>query len=453
MAEMLENASKITVRGIEKYAGSYRNNPVALAATLALSKHSLSDISYDAIKAGSMNYTFSNEIQTMPVANQERSGRCWIFAGLNFLREIIGNRLNLEEFELSQSYVAFWDKFEKINFFLESVTDMLDEDVDDRTLVWVLQTGIQDGGQWDMLANVIKKYGLVPKDAMPETFATSNTNNMNGFINTKLREYCARLRQIHGRGGSASELSAYKEDALNEMFAFLCMNMGCPPAEFDFEAVDKDKKYICDRGLTPLAFFDKYIGPVIDDYVSVINAPTPAKPFDKTYTIRYLGNVVEGARIKYLNVRLPEFKALARKQMLNGELIWFGSDCGRFGEKKTGIWDSGLYDYARSTGIGTYLTKGETLDYRESAMNHAMLFTAANFIDANTVNRWKIENSWGDTHGKKGYFVCSDRWFDEYVYQLVINKKYLGEQMLEALKQEPIELNPWDPMGSLAVLG
>ena len=450
MAKMLENAACITPQDIGTYAGNYENNPVARAATLALSRHSLTDISYDAIKAGGMNYIFSNEIQTMPVTNQMSSGRCWIFAGLNLLREIVGKKYNLEEFELSQSYVAFWDKFEKINFFLESVSGMLDADADDRTLVWLLQCGINDGGQWDMLVNVIKKYGLVPKDAMPETFATSNTGNMNGFINKKLREYSAGMRKIRAGGGSESDLRIYKKDALDEMFTFLCMNMGKPPVQFDFEAVDKDKKFICDRGMSPVSFYNKYIGSEIDDYVSVINAPTPGKPYDRTYTVRYLGNVTEGARIIYLNVRLPDFKALARKQMLAGELIWFGSDCGRFGDRKTGVWDNGLYDYERVTGIGANLTKGEALDYRESAMNHAMLFTAANFLDDNTVNRWKIENSWGDSHGKKGYFVCSDQWFDEFVYQLVINKKYLSDKMLEDLIQEPIELNPWDPMGSLA---
>jgi bleomycin hydrolase len=329
---------------------------------------------------------------------------------------------------------------------------MTDADADDRTLVWLLQNGIADGGQWDMLVNVIKKYGLVPKNAMPETFATSNTGVMNGFINKKLREYCANIRKITAGGGSADDIAGYKKSALNEMYSFLCMNMGAPPAEFDFEVTDKDKKFIRERGMTPLSFFEKYIGDIIDGYASIINAPTPGKPFDRTYTVRYLGNVAEGAPIKYLNVRLAEFKELARKQMLAGELIWFGSDCGRFGDRETGIWDSGLYDIERATGIGCRLTKGETLDYRESAMNHAMLFTAANFLDDGAVNRWKIENSWGDSPGKKGYFVCSDQWFDEYVYQLVINKMYLDAQTLDALEQEPIELNPWDPMGSLALL-
>jgi bleomycin hydrolase len=276
---------------------------------------------------------------------------------------------------------------------------------------------------------------------------------MNNFISAKLREYTAELRKMSAEGASEEALNGYKDAALSQMFGFLCMNMGCPPETFDFEAVDKKKKFVCDRGLTPKSFFDKYIGSYIDDYVSVINAPTPGKPFDKTYTVRYLGNVVEGASIKYLNVNLKDFKELARKQMLAGELIWFGSDCGKCGDNKTGIWDCDLYDYARSTGIPINLDKSQMLDYRQSAMNHAMVLTGANFIDDSTVTRWKIENSWGDKDANKGYFVCSDRWFDAYVYQLVINKKYLSAQMLEALKAEPITLQPWDPMGTLAICG
>lgn len=452
MQEALMNSLPLDPPRLAKFSDAYMNNGVAQSAGLAMSKHSLSDISFDAIKAGGVTHVFSNTIETMPVTNQKSSGRCWIFAGLNLFRETIGKKHNLDNFELSQNYVAFWDKFEKINFFLESVSGMPDCDIDDRTLVYLLQTGINDGGQWDMLVNVVKKYGLVTKAAMQETYASSNSGVMNGFINSKLREYCSGLRKL-GKKGSAKSIREYKDAALSEMYAFLCMSMGRPPERFDFEAVDKDKNFICERDLTPLSFYEKYIGGSLDEYVSVIHAPSASKPFYKTYTVKYLGNVAEGARILYLNIDLPEFKELARKQMLDGELIWFGSDCGKYGERESGVWDDGLYDYKRSTGITLNLTKGEKLDYRESAMSHAMVLTGANFTGSGSVNRWKIENSWGDANGQKGYFICSDSWFDEYVYQLVINKKYLSAKMLKTLEKAPVELNPWDPMGSLAVCG
>lgn len=391
------------------------------------------------------SFYFSNEIKTLPVANQKRSGRCWIFAGLNVLREVLAAKYELSNFELSQNYVAFWDKFEKINYFIESIDDFLDVDYDDRTLQHILKTGIQDGGQWDMFVSLVLKYGVVPQADMPETNVSSNTGFMNGVINLKLRKYVAEARKHKNEKEKVNEL---KKELLEELYIFLTTCFGVPPKEFDFEYKAKDKVSVI-KGLTPQSFYYEHIGDILNDYVSVINAPTFDKPFLKTYTVAYLGNVVGGKDIKYLNLEMNRLKELTINQLKNNEVVWFGCDVSRFGDRVGGIWDDELFDYDKMLEMNLQMSKNDQLIYSQSAMNHAMVLTGVH-LDDNVSKRFKIQNSWGKENGKEGYYVASDSFFEQYVYQAIINIKYLTEEELKAWKQAPIILKPWDPMGSLA---
>ena len=236
---------------------------------------------------------------------------------------------------------------------------------------------------------------------------------------------------------------------VTEFYRILTLFLGIPPTSFDFEVVDKDKKFHREMNCTPTSFYDKYVGMDLSNYISVINAPTENKPYNRTFTVQYLGNVEGGDPVKYLNLDIATLKELAIKQMKDGEPVWFGSDVGQKMKREKGILDENIYDYEQVLGMAFKLDKGGRLDYGESLMTHAMVFAGVNLID-NKANRWKVENSWGDKTGKKGYYVMSDEWFDQYVYQIVIDKKYLSKEQLEAWKTEPIELKPWDPMGSLA---
>lgn len=391
-------------------------------------------------------FKFSHEIKTLPVANQKQSGRCWIFAGLNVIREEVAKTYDLKSFELSQNYTAFWDKFEKINYFLQSMDDFLDVDSDDRTLKHLLQTGIQDGGQWDMFVALVEKYGVVPKEAMEETKASSSTRFMNRLINIKLRQYAAVVRKLY-QAGKADEIAGVKANYLDDFYTFLVTCFGIPPQKFDFEYVSKDKYHVI-KDLTPQAFYEEIYGDKIEDYVSVINSPTIDKPFMKTYTVAYLGNVIGGHDIKYINLEMSRLKALVIKQLQDGEVVWFGSDVGRFGDRKKGVWDDGAYDFDL-LGLNFDMSKADQLDYAQSLMTHAMVITGVHLDDHKPV-RWKIENSWGDTTGNKGYYLASDSWFDQYVYQAVVNKKYLSKEESAAWEEEPKVLKPWDPMGALA---
>ena len=445
----MQNAKAVELQQLETFQQKYEGDALQKAMRHALNKNAISAIANVETAYPKNKFHFSIDIPTMKVANQQASGRCWLFAGLNVLREIVAKKCHMEQFELSQNYAAFYDKFEKINYFLESVIDLKDRPTDDRTLNWVLKTGVQDGGQWDMLVSVIKKYGVVPQSAMDETYQSSHTRDMNGLINTKLRQYACKIQKMYQEGKTDAEIHVAKDEMLETMYGFLCSCFGVPPKTFDFEYVDDKKNYHVEKNMTPQSFYEKYVGNVLDDYVSIINAPTKDKPFHEVFTVKYLGNVVGGTPIRYLNLEINEFKQAVLAQLKEGEIVWFGSDCGKFSNRETGIWDDQAFDYETAFGMDFEMTKEEMLDYGHSAMNHAMVITGVN-LDNDAPTKWKIENSWGEGAGNKGYFLMSDSWFDRFVYQAVVNKKYLKDEWIQKLEGDPIELNPWDPMGSLA---
>ncbi len=446
----MKQAVPILQDRVSTYAENFKANPVLKAMSHALTDNGIETIASVHSARSQEVFHFSINAKTLPVANQMASGRCWIFAGLNVLREKVAAKYDLDSFELSQNYTAFWDKFEKINWILEAVIELRDRPTDDRVMTWLLQTGVQDGGQWDMLVNVIEKYGVVPQSAMPETYQSSHTGRMNHLINRRLSIYASEIQRAYKSGASLEELHDRKDSMLNEMYGFLCTNFGMPPQNFDFEYTNKDGEYGIVKGLTPLSFLHDIIDVDLGEYASLINAPTFNKPFHKTYTVDYLGNVVGGKDIHYLNLEMDRVKELIIEQLKSGELVWFGSDVGYDGTRKSGIWDDKAFDFESAFGMNFNLTKEDGLLYWRSAMNHAMVITGVNLDENGRPNRWKIENSWGDENGQKGYYLMSDSWFDHYVYQAVIHKKFLSDTEKEELLQEPVHLDPWDPMGALA---
>ena len=394
--------------------------------------------------------SFSLQLPAGKITSQKRSGRCWLFAASNVLRMQVIKGLNLnDDFELSQPYLFFWDKLEKANYFLENILSTIQEAQGSRILDWLLAAPFGDGGQWDMIVGIVKKYGMVPKTAMPETAVTVETTKMNKLLTLKVREYASVLRKAKADGETMDMLSAKKDGMLQEIFNMLCICLGTPPTTFDFEIRTKDNQFIQDRGLTPLAFYEKYVKVDLSDYVSLINSPTATKPFYRTYTVAHLGSVIEASPVRYLNIPIEEFKAAALKQLQDGQPVWFGCDVGQMLDRDNGLMALDTYDYETLMGTSFPMDKATRLDYGESLMTHAMVLTGVNLVEG-TPNRWKVENSWSEESGIKGWYRMSDTWFDEYMYQVVIQKKYLTKEQLDALALEPIVLNPWDPMGSLA---
>lgn len=395
---------------------------------------------------------FSLDLTKDPVSDQKSSGRCWMFAALNTFRHKLTATHKLEDFELSQAHTFFWDKYEKANWFLENIIATADQNLTSRKVRFLLDTPQQDGGQWDMVVALFEKYGVVPKSVYPESVSSSSSRELNQYLNKLLRQNAQVLRDLFSNGASKQTLQAQKETFLQEIFNFLAVNLGLPPRSFDFAYRDRDNVFHKEKGLTPQTFYQKYVDIRLEDYVSIINAPTADKPYSRSYTVELLGNVVGSRPVRYLNLDMERFKDLAIAQMQAGETVWFGCDVGQFSDRKSGVMAVNTYDFDSSLDLTFSQDKAGRLDYSESLMTHAMVLTGVDLDDSGQPLKWKVENSWGDKVGSKGYFVASDAWMDEYTYQIVVHKNLLTAEELAAYESEPIVLAPWDPMGALADL-
>jgi len=435
----------------DKLYAAYEANPKFAAMENAISHNGLLSSLEKRSAAVENTPIFSLDLTKDKVSDQKASGRCWMFAALNTFRHKMIAGFQLEDFELSQAHTFFWDKYEKSNWFLEQVLATADQELTSRKVKFLLDTPQQDGGQWDMVVSLFEKYGVVPKSVYPESISSSNSRELNQILNKLLRQDAQILRELVVEGANSAELQAKKEELLQEVFNFLAMNLGLPPRQFDFSYRDKDNNFHSESGLTPQVFFKKYVDLKLDDYVSIINAPTADKPYGQSYTVEMLGNVVGSKPVRYLNVEMDRLKELAIAQMRAGETVWFGSDVGQSSNRKAGIMADGMYDFTSSMDIQLTQDKAGRLDYSESLMTHAMVLTGVDLDENGKAKKWKVENSWGEKVGNKGYFVASDSWMDEYTYQIVVRKEFLTEAELAAYEAEPIVLAPWDPMGALAL--
>lgn len=437
---------EITKKELEELSKNYESNKHNDVIRHALSKTDIETLAYVSEANDNVKDYFNVEVKTMDVCNQKQSGRCWLFASLNLLREIVAKKLNLKSFELSQNYLSFYDKLEKCNFVMNVLIDLKDKKIGDRELDFILGTPVGDGGQYDMFVSLIRKYGVMPKENFYETNQSNKTLMSDKLINATLRQFAT---EIHNK--SEKECLKIRETYLQKFYTLLCNLFGVPCKSFRHTYKKEDGSVVVDEETTPLEFANKY---GLIDYVnsmqSVVNAPTEDKPYNKTYTVKYLGNVVNGKVVTHLNVEMSRMKEMIIKSLKNNEIVWFGSDVSHYGERTEGIWDDNLFDYRSLLGVDFEMSKEDALNFRESVMNHAMVITGVMLDENEKPIRWKIENSWGEDRGRKGYYVMSDSFFNMYVYQAVLNKKYLNDVETKALEKEPIELSPWDPLGTLA---
>jgi bleomycin hydrolase len=424
-------------------------NPANRVAQNAVVRTPIEDVALNHGIVTSMDHTFSHHLDDWSATSQKQTGRCWMFAGLNLFRPGAMHKMNVKEFEFSQNFTMFWDKLERANYFFEAIIETAERPLSDRTVGFLLESPVEDGGQWNMFVNLIKKHGVVPKALMPETHSSSNTRTMNGLLRAKLREGAKTLRDEQAAGATLSALRATKEGLLRVIHRMLCVHLGTPPARFTWQWQDKDRAFHRDEATTPQEFAAKYITVPIDDYVCLVHDPRSTSPFGKTFTVEYLGNIVGGAIVKYLNVEIDVMKSIAQRTIVAGEPVWFGCDVGKQMQRDLGLWDRDLFDYGALYGTEFALDKAARLDYHQTLMTHAMLFTGVDVLDGRT-RRWRVENSWGEENGQKGFFIMNDNWFDEYTFEIAARRDYLPADLQAALDLDPMVLPAWDPMGALA---
>ena len=438
----------VTKAQIEEFRKSFDSDPSATVAQNAVSNADLSTLALRRDLVQDMDFSFSTKLDDWNATNQRRSGRCWLFATLNLFRVGAMKKMNLKKFEFSQAHIHFWDKLERANHFLEAILETSDRPADDRTIHFLLSDPIGDGGQWNMATNLIRKHGLVPMSAYPESHSSSNTRSMNTVLKDILRTSASEIRKILDDGGSNNEARRHKEGRMKEIWRVLCIHLGTPPEKFDWQWRDKDNEFHRKGTMTPLEFVDEYVEVDWEEYICIVN--DPRNEYYRTYTVDFLQNVAGGPPVVYLNVPSNEMKDITQRLLENGTPVWMGCDVGKNMARKRGLWDAELYDLKGLYGIQFGMEKADRLRFGQTMMTHAMLFTGVDVVDGKP-RRWRVENSWGsEDSGEKGFYTMNDNWYDEHMFEIAAPKDYLTDEMKSGLKGDPIVLPAWDPMGSLA---
>jgi bleomycin hydrolase len=437
----------LSTADLELLRKDFSASPTYRLAQNAVTRVSIDDVAINRQVINTTDTSMSTLLDDWKVTNQQRSGRCWMFAGLNLLRVGAMRTMGLKDFEFSQNFVMFWDKIERANYFLEAIIETADRDLDDRTVAFLLEAVAGDGGQWNMFVAVVNKHGLVPKTAMPETQSSSDTGRMNASLRYLLRQGARSVRAATARSADAAR--AEKAEVLRTVYRVLSIHLGTPPERVDWQWADKDRAFHRDGVLTPQEFAAKYVELPINDYVCLVHDPRPSSPVGRTFTVEYLGNVLGAPPVIYLNVGMSLIKDIAARALQSGEPVWFGCDVGKMMSSEYGVWDATLYDFPSVYDTTFTLDKADRLGYHETKMTHAMLFTGVDVLGG-VPRRWRVENSWGPDRGKDGFYTMNDSWFDEYVFEIAARRDALPEELRQAVDTEPIVLPAWDPMGSLA---
>ncbi len=409
----------------------------------AISNNEIKKLAYNRKNINANDTYFSNRIKSKGITDQKSSGRCWLFCSLNVIRSKVITKNNLGEFQFSQNYAFFWDQLEKANLFLQSIIENKDKPLEDKKVEWLFKNPIGDGGQWTGLVNISQKYGLVPSDVMPETKNSENTNVMSSVLATKLREDGLKLRELSAKGAKADAIQKQKTEMLGEIYKILVYCLGEPPAEFNWRYKDASGKLSESKKYTPISFFNEFVNINLGDYVMLMN--DPSREFYKLYEVEYDRHTFDGNNWKYINLPIDDIKEISKKSILDSNALYFSCDVGKqlFSEK--GILDVNNYDYENLFGVKFGMDKKQRIQTYESGSSHGMTLIGVDLDKENKPIKWLLENSWGNA-GFEGHLIMTDKWFEEYMFRLVVNKKYVSTEVLKILEQKAILLPPWDPM-------
>jgi bleomycin hydrolase len=438
-----QTQGSITEKDIIKIKSSFSNTGQWKALSNAISNNDIQKLALNRENLKAIDKHFSHKVETSGITNQKSTGRCWLFTGLNVLKPHVLKNLNVAEFEFSHNYNFFWDQFEKANLFYEGIIETSDKPMNDRKVEWLFKNSIGDGGQWTGVVNIIEKYGVVPKEIMPESQNSENTRWISRLIRRKLKEDGLTLRKMHADGKKINEIREKKMDMLTEVYRMLAVAMGEPPSEFQWRYKDKTGKLSDMKTYTPKSFYNEVVKVNLRDYIMFMN--DPSREYGKLYEIDYDRHMKEGDNWKYINLENEKIKQFALASIKDNEAMYFSCDVGKQLNKDIGTLDVDNFNYGELFGVNFGMDKKERIQTFESGSSHGMTLMAVDVNAEGKIKKWLLENSWGPV-GHNGYLIMTDEWFDEYMFRLVIHKKYISDDVLKILEQKPILLPPWDPM-------
>jgi len=438
-------AQDLTKSDFDQLKSGFKKDAYTKAMQNALSSNDITKLAWNRDNVGTTDQLFTYRVDVSGITDQKSSGRCWMFSSLNLFRPMAMKQFNVAEFEFSENYLYFFDLIEKSNLFLNNIANSASLPIDNEKVKWYLKSPVDDGGQWINFVNLAKKYGMVPKDAMEETNSSENTSAMTKFINTKLREDALELRGMVADKADQKKLTARKLEMLSEIYRMLALNLGEPPAEFQWRYKAKDKKISEVKTWTPLSFMAEVFGETkLDDYVMVMNDPT--RPFWKHYEVENYRNTQEGSNWHYVNLPNDDIKEFCIASIKDNQALYASCDVGKQLRREVGILDVDNFDYESVYGVKFGMNKAQRILTGESGSSHGMALIAVDVDSLQKPIKWQFENSWGANSGEKGYLTFTDAWFNEYMFRFVVNKKYLSEKVIEIYGQKPEMLPPWDPM-------
>ncbi len=432
----------ITPEIIKNIKANFKDSKTNKALQNVISGNDINKLALNRNSLNNFNAFFKYKVKVSGITNQKKSGRCWMFTGLNVLRPIVIDKLNLKNFEFSTNYLFFWDQFEKANLFLETIIKTRKKATNDRTVEWLFKHPIGDGGVWNLLVDIVNKYGLVPKGVMTETYQSEKTGFISRLIRRKLREDGLVLRAK--KNLSYKKLQEIKITMLADIYKMLVFSLGEPPVKFDWRYEDKKGKISPIETYTPKSFYKKMVGINLESYVLFMDDPT--RPYNELYEIEYDRNLNEGHNWKFINLPAKKIKIYAEKSIIANEAMYFSCDVGKQLNKNLGLLSIDNYDYESLFAVTFGMDKKARIQTFESGSTHGMALVGVDVNKKGKITKWLLENSWGAKKGHKGYLIMTDKWFDEYMFRLVVNKKFVTQDILKILKRTPKKLPPWDPL-------
>ncbi len=437
-----QNNGGISEAMLQEIRSSYTEDAADRAARNAMAQTPIATLATNSDNLAMIDTNFSHRVKTKGITDQQQSGRCWLFTGLNVLRAQMIEEYDLGELTFSHNYLFFYDQLEKCNLFLQAVIDTKHLKMEDRQVEWLFKNPLNDGGQFTGVSNLVMKYGVVPAEVMPENYQTNNTSQISNLIKLKLREYGLKLREQKDRRAPV----ALKTEMLKEIYQMLVRAYGVPPTEFEWTMRDKSGKVLSTKTYTPKSFYEEYFGELDleQDFVMIMNDPT--REYHKVYEIEYDRHVYDGNNWVYLNLPIDEVKALAIASIKDNTAMYFSCDVGKFLLSKKGTLDIANFDYESLMGVEFPMNKEQRVRTFASGSSHAMTLIAVDLDEAGNAKKWMVENSWGAKSGWRGNLIMTDEWFEEYMFRVVVNKKYIPAETLKLLEQKPVMLPSWDPM-------